>query len=253
MKDIVSKLLFYIVICFSGNMLIAANAFAIAKVYSPYVEKGELELEVQGDMNFDDRDDVDKTQTQKYAIGYGLTHHWFTEIYGEIEKEYNDNGEDLDFAFTAVEWENKFQLTPKGKYPVDLGFLLEYAVSTEDKHSDTLEWAFLFGKEIGKTENYANIKFERTVGGGRNNATEGSISWSSRYRMFKYLEPGFEYHAEFGGINEGKDFNEQNHQSGPAIYGKIGAVKYDIGYLFGISDAAPDGALKWILEYEYRF
>lgn len=100
-------------------------AHATKKVYSPYVEQGEWELEARGGVNFDSRSDKDKLQTQKYALGYGVTKNWFTEVYGEIEKEYNDDGEDLDFSFTEVEWENKFQLTDKGKYSVDLGFLVE--------------------------------------------------------------------------------------------------------------------------------
>lgn len=253
MSSSLFKIMFYVLIWSLGIVIFSADASATKKVYSPYVEKGELELEARGNVNFDDRDDVDNTQTQKYAIGYGVTRYWFTELYGEIEKEYNDDGEDLDFAFTEVEWENKFQLTPKGKYPVDLGFLLEYAVSVEDKHPDNLEWALLVGKEIGKTEHYANFKFEHTVGGGREHETEAGFAWSSRYRLAKFLEPGFEYHAEFGGLHEGKSFNEQSHQTGPVFYGKIGNVRYDIGYLFGISDAVPDGMLKWMLEYEYRF
>jgi len=39
---------------------------------------------------------------------------------------------------------------------------------------------------------------------------------------------------------------------GPVFYGKIGQFKYDVGYLFGISDDAVDGELKWIIEYEIK-
>lgn len=234
--------------------LSAPEAWATKKVYSPYVEKGEFELEARGGINFDGRHDEDGTQKQKYALGYGMTDRWFTEVYGEVEKEYNDDGEDLDFSFTEVEWENKFQLTDKGQCPVDLGFLLEYAISTEDKHADKLEWAVLLAKEIGKSEHYANFKFEHGVGGGHANETEGGFAWSSRYRLNEYFEPGFEYHAEFGGLNEGKSFPEQDHQVGPAFYGKLGEhLKYDVGYLFGVSDAAVEGTLKWLLEFEQHF
>jgi hypothetical protein len=211
-------------------------------------------MEVKGSVDFDDRADRDDQQQQKYGVGYGLTDRWFSEVYGEIEKEYNDAGEDLDFSLTEIEWENKFQLTEKGQFPVDLGFLIEYAVSTEDKHADKLEWSFLLGKEFGKTEHLANIKMEHSVGGGMSDETEGGASWSSRYRLSQKFEPGFEYHADFGGLNEGKGFHEQIHQAGPVFYGQINKnFKYDVGYLFGVSDASPDGMLKWILEYEHHF
>ena len=230
------------------------DAHATKKVYSPYVEKGEVEFEARGGINFDDRHDEDKIQKQKYALGYGVTDRWFTEIYGEVEKERNDDGEDLDFVFTEVEWENKFQLTERGQYPVDLGFLLEYAVSVEDKHADKLEWSFLLAKEIAKTEHYVNFKFEHEVGGGHTNETAVGFAWSSRYRFNEHFEPAFEYHADFGGVNEGKDFNEQEHLVGPAVYGKIGKeIRYDVGYLFGTSNAAPDRMLKWIIEFEHHF
>ena len=97
------------------------------------------------------------------------------------------------------------------------------------------------------------FKFEHTVGGGHSNETEGGFAWSSRYRLNEHFEPGFEYHADFGGLNEGRTYQEQSHQTGPVFYGKVGPVKYDVGYLFGASDAAPQGMFKWILEYEWRF
>jgi FTR1 family protein len=230
------------------------TAHATQHVYTPYVVKGELEMEARGNYAFDKRAEEDKLQKQKYSVGYGVTDRWFTEIEGELEKEYNDDGEDLDFDTTEIAWENKFQLTEAGQYPVDLGFLLEYAVSTEDKHADEVESRVILGKDIGKTSHYANFIFSHEVGGGHTNETEGGFAWSSRYRLDKRFEPGFEYHAEFGGLNEGKSFNEQVHQVGPVIYGQlVKNVKFDVGYLFGASDAAPQGTLKWLLEVEHYF
>jgi hypothetical protein len=242
-----------VIIIFMCCLPNSINAFAVEKVYTPYVVKGEVELEASGDATFDKRIDQENLQTQKYEVGYGVTNRWMTEIGGEIEKERNDDGEDLDFSTTEIEWENKFQLTEPGQYPVDVGFLLEYAVSTEDKHADALEWAYLFGKQIGKTEHYANFRFSHEVGGGHSNETEAGFVWSSRYRFNPHFQPGLEYQAEFGGLNEGKSFNEQTHQMGPAFYGKVGSVKYEMAYLFGTSDAAPQGALRWLLEFEHYF
>lgn len=227
---------------------------AALKVYDPYVEKGEWELETRGNVDFDGKQENDGLQKQKYAIGYGVTNRWFTEVYGELEKERNDAGEDLDFNFTEIEWENKFQLTERGQYPVDAGFLLEYEVSTEDKHADNLEWTVLLAKTIGRVENIANIGFEHQVGGGHTNETQANFSWSSRYRLSPRFEPGLEYYADFGGLNEGKTFDEQTHRVGPVFYGKLTRhIRYDVGYLFGLSGAAPQGTLKWNLEFEQRF
>jgi len=93
---------------------------------------------------------------------------------------------------------------------------------------------------------------KKQVGGDSEKETEGELAWGSRYRWQEYFEPGFEFHSEFGELNESKSFDEQEHLAGPVFYGKINHFKYDIGYLFGISDNAVDGKLKWIIEYELK-
>jgi len=218
------------------------------KVYSPIVEGGELEIETRGSYDFDHRSSKDGKQKQKYAVGYGVTDRWFTELYGEIEKGATAS----NFEFTALEWENRYQLTEQGQYWIDVGLYFAYEVSFEDDKADKIEGKFLFEKEFGNYTHTANIIFEKQVGGDSEKETEGELAWGSRYRWRQYFEPGFEFHSEFGELNESKSFDEQEHLVGPVFYGKIGHFKYDIGYLFGISADAVDGKLKWIIEYELK-
>ena len=227
---------------------ITPNAHATKKVYSPIVEGGELEIETRGSYDFDHRSSKNGKQKQKYAVGYGVTDRWFTELYGEIEKGATAS----EFEFTALEWENRYQLTEQGQYWVDVGLYFEYEVSFEDDHADKIEGKLLLEKEIGKFTHTTNIIFEKQVGGDSEKETEGGLAWGSRYRWQEYFEPGFEIHSEFGELNESKSFNEQEHLGGPVFYGKIGHFKYNVGYLFGISDDAVDGKLKWIIEYEIK-
>ncbi len=71
--------------------------------------------------------------------------------------------------------------------------------------------------------------------------------------------PGFELWGKPGRFNAMKAFDEQTLQIGPVIYGKLpvealgGKFAYELGYLFGATDPSPDGALKWLLEYEIYF
>jgi len=71
--------------------------------------------------------------------------------------------------------------------------------------------------------------------------------------MGRRFEPGVEYHSVFGPVTGGTPFEQQRHFAGPVVYGRLGALKYDVGYLFGLTDASVDGMVKWILEYEIRF
>lgn len=232
-----------------STSLISSPAQATKKVYAPYVEKGEVELEYRGGYDIDDNDDVDGSWKQKIAIGYGVNDYWFTEVYGEFEKE-GESGADLEFS--AIEWENKFQLTQPGQYWLDLGLLTELEYNTAGG-ADKAEVKALFAKDSGKFTHLANLGVEREFGEDSEDATEFSASWSSRYRYMPEFEPGFEIHSEFGRLDDGSSFNEEGHQIGPVFYGKIGAVKYDVGYLVGVSDGAPDGTIKALLEYELRF
>jgi high-affinity iron transporter len=229
----------------------SGDAHATKKIYKPYVEKGEIELEWKFGHDFDDNNSKDGKEKQKFGVGYGVTDKWFTELYPEIEKEAGDN---RDYKMTALEWENIFQLTEKGQYAVDFGVLAAYDQSFENDKASKVEAKLLFAKDTGQFSHTMNITFENEVGQHAQGELETGLAWGTRYRLNPYFEPGFEYHAEFGRLDTSSDFDEQEHQIGPVAYGKLPyGFKYDVGYLFGISDESPDGALKSIIEYEMRF
>ena len=229
------------------------DAHASKKVYSPIVEKGELEIEARGQYDTDERAAKDNVQQHKYAVGYGVTDRWFTEIYGEFERTKNADNEDLNFKFTALSWENRLQLTEQGQFPVDVGLYLEYESSFENKHPDNLEAKLLLEKSLPNFTHTLNLTLEQNVGRHPSKDLVGGFAWSSKYRWQKWLQPGFEWHSNLGELGQNVAFSTQQHQLGPAFYGKIGHVKYDVGYLFGMSDAAPKGEIKWIMEYEVKF
>lgn len=229
-------------------ILFPSNAHATKKVYTPYVEKGELELESRTGYDIDEDSDVDGAFKQKLAVGYGVTDYWFTEIYGEWEKE---GKKGANTEFTAIEWENKFQLTNPGEYWADFGGILEYVHDTNSGR-DKVEVKGLVAKDVGKFSHTANAIVERKVGGGASAKTEYGTAFNSRYRYSKNFEPGIEMYNDFGDF--AGDFDDHKHMIGPVAQGKIlNNIGYDAGVLFGVSDAAPDATLKLILEYEIYF
>lgn len=231
-----------------GLSLLPAQAHATKKVYTPYVEKGELEVEWRGGYTVDDGDN-DGAWAQKLGVGYGVTDFWFTEIYGEIEREGEDGA---DTELTEVEWENKFQLTQPGEHWVDVGALVELVHNTSGG-ADKAEAKLLLAKDTGKFSHNLNLIAEREFGEDASDETEAGFAWNSRYRLDPAFEPGFEIYSNFGDLSESTDFDDEDHRAGPVIQGQIGHVKYDVGYLFGVTDGAPDGTAKAILEYEWRF
>ncbi len=233
-------------------------AYAQKKVYSPIVEKGELEIETTGSYDFDHRKDKNAAQEYKNAIGYGVTDRWATELYGEFERqpqEDEDGNTKLSrMKFTNIEWENRYQLTEQGKYWLDAGIYFAWEIPVREKNSGKVEGKILLEKSTQNFTNTANLIIEKEVGGGSTEMSTAGIAWSSRYRLSEYFQPGFEYWADFGEVRNHLPYQEQNHQVGPVFYGHLTPqIKYDVGYLLGVSRSAPQGELKWILEYEVRF
>lgn len=236
-----------------ANMALPRSASAGETVYSPIVHGGEIEFETKGKYEIDDDPATDGALKEIYEVGYAFTDRWKSAIFLEFEKA---PGEDLKQE--AVAWENIFQLTEQGEYPVDVGLYLEYEASTQSGGRDKIEAKLLLEKEVGDFVHTANIIFEKKMSGESKNDIELEYAWRSKFRYRKELEFGVE---AFGGFGEIDDFalrSEQKHYLGPVLSGKIAVkpkwyFKYEAGYLFGISDAASDGKIKWLIEIETYF
>lgn len=232
-----------------------AQASAI-KVYSPYVEKGEVEIEYQGYRTFDSNAAQDNEQKHKIGLAYGVTDFWATEIYGGWK--HSPGGKT---HFDATEWENRFQLSERNEYFVDLGFLVEYE-HVRDRNNDADELAFgpLIAKNIGRTSTTANLIFERQLGPHAASGVALTYRLQERWRLMETFEPAIEAYGNLGAINNFDSPNRQEHMVGPAIQGRFrhlgwlpGKLKYNVGYLFGMTSATAAGTLKSVIEYEIRF
>lgn len=228
-------------------LMIATPAAAGLKIYSPHVDEGELEIEYRGSVTDDSRVDKDDESKQRLAVGYGVTRHWFTEVYG-IWK--HDPGGSTNFD--AVEWENLFQVFPRGSHWVDLGFRTEVEFPV---HEQQVEFAVgpILEKQIGPTVHTVNLTFEKAVGPERAPGWTFEYGWGSRWRLSRYFEPGFQAFGEVEEIGHGA---EREHRLGPVVMGtlplgsRLGKVHYEAGWLFGLNDEAPDGTFRFLLEYE---
>lgn len=110
----------------------------------------------------------------------------------------------------------------------------------------------LLAKPVGRFLHVANIGIAQEVGDNGNENPEGEFKWMTRYNYLPYLNPGIEYYGEFGEVSDMQGWDDQKHRIGPAIYGKLpGGVKYELGWLFGVSKRTEDHALKFNLEYEF--
>lgn len=236
------------------GILSISDAFAgpADYVYLPTVEYGEKEI----DFKFGTAKQPDGTRAtvSSLGFGYGATEYWFTELYLKREREGSE-------GLTLAEWENKFQLTETGKYPIDIGLITEIEVPLSN-HREPYEFKFgpLFQTEFGKLQLNGNVLFERKFGPKHDDTvhynTEIGYQWQVKYRWLRAFEFGAQGLGEMGKWNEWDKADQQNHRMGPAIFGKLDVgqkqvVKYNAAMLFGTSDAAPNHTFRMQVEYEF--
>ena len=224
--------------------LLPAQALAVKDVSSPYVDAGEIEIESKTGYDIDDDNDVDGTFEQAFEVGYGVTDWLGVEAGIEFKDE---PGEDIETE--KLELEATIQLTEKDEFFVDTGLKFGYGHSTNGG-DDELETELLLAKSYGKFYHGANIEVGTAIGDDVDERGEWGLGWKSKYKYLETFSPGFEYHASFGDGTD--DYEDQEHLLGPVAYGDINEnFEYEAGVLLGISEAAPDANLKFILEYKF--
>jgi hypothetical protein len=235
------------------GIICTQNAFAGAAdyVYTPAVEYGEREV----DFKFGATSPLagNRAQGASIGFGYGAKEYWFTEVYLKQER-------DGSAVANIAEWENKFQLTETGQYPVDAGLITEL----EAPLSTNAPWEFKFGPlfqtEFGKLQLNGNLLFERAFGksdeSGVPYSTIFSYQWQAKYRWQSVLEFGVQSFGDMGKWNDWNKQADQDHRIGPAIFGKLPlgnrqAIAYNAAWLLGASSAAPNHTFRMQVEYEF--
>ena len=228
---------------------IGAHAGPADYVYTPTVEYGEKEIDFKAGTARNA--DNPRETAASIGFGYGATEWWFTEVYLKYKRENNEGT-----RYDAIEWENKFQLTETGKYPVDVGFLLEVERPRDHGEGWEVKWGPLFQTEFGKVQLNGNLLFQRNYQASFSNDTQFLYQWQAKYRWLPQFEVGLQGFGEMGRWNHWARDDARSHRAGPAVFGKLPigthqAIKYNAAWLVGLSSAAPDHTLRLQVEYEF--
>lgn len=226
-----------------------AHAGPADYVYTPTVEYGEKEIDFKAGNSTKGAEPSESAAS--IGFGYGATEWWFTELYLKAKHPGNETTK-----YDAIEWENKFQLTETGKYPVDVGFLVE--VERPQNHAEGWEvkWGPLFQTEFGKIQLNANFLLERSYRTRESSETIFQYQWQAKYRWLPQFEFGLQGFGEMGKWNDWAPSDERDQKAGPAVFGKLPldnhqAIKYNAAWLLGTSKAAPDHTFRMQVEYEF--
>lgn len=237
---------------------IPCASLADLQVRSPIVEFGELEFEWNGLATIDRKDSPNNAlQSQTFEFAYGVLPWWKPEL--EFERN-TVNGRN---KWTAITLENTFQLTPQGKYFVDVGLFAEYSQSLIKDQPNSFTAGPIVQKELDDvlgidTLHTLNLFLSREVGHNHTDATGFAGAWQSVWLASPLAAPGFEAYSIINDLSHAGRFNTQYNSVGPVLIGRAnfapyGALRYQAGYQFGLSSGTPRGAIRWKLEYEIAF
>ena len=217
-------------------------------MFLPSVAYGEREIDFK--YGVASNGDEPRLQAASLGFGYGATGWWFTEFYLKYERE------GAHTRFDAFEWENKFQLTETGRYPVDVGFIAEFEVPRNRAEGYEFQFGPLFQTEFGRVQLNANLLLKNVVRADEENGTTMGYQWQAKYRWQQAFEFGAQGFGEMGRWNHWAPTAEQNHRLGPAVFGKFNlggrqAILYNSALLFALTKAAPDRTFRLQVEYEF--
>jgi len=214
-----------------------ADGLVVDKVYDPYVQPLEKELEFRSLVQYDD----DFPDLQRHSLGFGsaLGERWFAEFYAIALKT---SGESL--RIDTYELELKRQLTEQGEFAFDWGLLFEL-----EREADVDVWEFstsvLIAREIASWTATANVDFIYEWGSPINDEFETALHAQMRYRWRQRFEPGLEIHV-----------GQDTTAIGPVFSGlhrvNVGSkLRWELGYFTGLDDSTADHTLRLSIEYEF--
>ncbi|WP_226668800.1 hypothetical protein [Microbulbifer aggregans] len=236
-----------------------ADGIVVDRIYDPYVEAGETEIEWRATRLRDSDDEtpnleelggeefgeeeleeepLDGLHRHRLGMGYGFSERWFGEVYliGEGSHEESLN-------LKAVELEAKWQITEQGEYSADWGMLFELERETEVDMWETAV-TLISSREWGRWTGTANLEAIYEWGE-EEDELESELKLQGRYRWKPELEPALEFYAGQDTVGLGPVL------LGDVKFGQGRRLRWEFGVIVGVTDESPDQSFRFLVEYEF--
>jgi len=225
-----------------------------AKVYSPLVHQGEVEIEYQFDSNIDNNPAVNKSSKQQFEFGYGITDRWQSAL-NAVYLDQPGTGLMLD----RLKWENIYQLFEKAEHWLDAGLYFEYQrPDSKSSGPDVAEAKLLLQKSIDAAQygppmkHTLNLTLKKELGSLATQGAALSYAWQSNWKVNEAFRPGFEAFGNMGPVGNLNSPKQQSHLLGPVISGEIADMfEFQAGYLFGLTRKSVNGLIKIAIEMKF--
>jgi len=211
----------------------------VGRVYDPYVQPLERELEFRSLYQTDDDSLESDILRQRIGFGKSLTERLFAEAYLLTQKQPGGS-----LRLQGYEAEVKVQLTEQGEYAADWGLLFEFERERSESIAEAAV-AALVSRQWGDWVGTLNLGVEYEFGSDIDNEFETFLSAQWRYRLRESLEPGMEFYAD-----------QFTRGIGPVLTGLLrgaGAQKWswEAGIILPLNDTTPDYTYRFLLEFEF--
>jgi hypothetical protein len=242
-KGACSELAVKITLLSFAGLFVALQAHAdgnvVDKVYHPYVDALESEIEFRS--LFQDGQSEEDDYDQLHQLSFGRSFGQF--LFGEV-KIVGEKSSEGDFDFEAFELELKWQLTEQGEYSADWGMLFEYEQEfSEDVQELTV--GVLAEKEFGRWSGAVNLLMIQEWGDDIADEFETAVALQARHRYSRSFEPALEFYAGQDSVGIGPVV------LGSASVGNRKSLHWEAGVIFGLGNDSPDSTFRFLLEYEF--
>jgi hypothetical protein len=219
--------------------VVCADGFVVDRVYSPYVNPIEREIELRAVLVENDDPSIDDAQVYRLGFAQAFAERFKAEFY-LVGADSPGN----DLSLSAYELELKWQLTEQGEYFVDWGLLFELE-SVREMDLQEFSTSALIAKELGQWTGTINLALVYEWGKDIQDELETQLAAQLRYRYLMQFEPAVELYA--GQAAKGM---------GPVGVGqfRLGAgkkLRWELGVIFGLDSTSPNEAYRAMLEYEF--
>ena len=216
-----------------------ADGSNIDKVYHPYVQPLEKEIEFRALYQRDD--DRKRDRARKYRLGYGqsINENWFAEIYLIGEKSREES-----LGVDEFELELLWQITEQGEFSADWGMLFEYERSIDDNINE-VSATLLTERQWGRWVGTVNLGLVYEWGSDIDNELETELALQGKYRYSRVIEPAVELYSSEGGTGVG-----------PVLLGsqRLGGrkqLRWEVGIIYGVDADAADRTYRLLMEFEF--
>jgi hypothetical protein len=216
-----------------------ADGFVVDKIYHPYVNPLEREIEFRSIYVRDDDEAIDGSLLHRL----GLARAFGERVRGEFYLIAADTP-DSSLSLEAYELELKWQLTEQGEFFADWGLLFELEAEREQDIQE-FRTSVLTEKELGQWTGTLNISAVYEWGDDIANEWESELSGQIRYRYLRGFEPAIELYV-------GEVFKGLGPVAvGSARFGSGRKLRWEFGVLLGADSDSPDQVWRAMLEYEF--